>query len=772
MRRFPLQPTLRPWLPTLALLLGFFALSMLAWSGTTHSSDGLSMAAVTDSLVRYGRWDTETIRWMGIQQGTIGPDGLLYSRKGFATSVIALPLAWLGMALPDIGPLHTVLLLTPLLHALTALYLYHVVRRLLPTVSREGALGVASLWAFGSLATPYIKTFFSEPAVALALVAALFHLLVFREKGMLRSAAAVGAWLGFSFVTRSANAIVFPLFALALLLYSYQHWLALTPRGKPRNPLRQWQTWLLNEGVLARLFAGAGPLVISGGLYLWYNWYRFGDPLTSGYIAGEEFSAIWWQGLVGLTISPGRGLLWYTPWLPLALFGTLRLWRRDRALTLVIAGSALLYVLVYAKWYLWSGGYAWGPRFLVPIVPLLALLVAPLLEPDARLHPAIPGGWRGLLWVMSGLGFLVNLIGVLWDFQLHQQALEATGLPLFTFESFINPRYAQISGLLRLGLETPNTIDLAWMVRGFPEQRVLAMTLAIALAGAGAGAWAWRKRSGATLLAGGSLLVAVGLWLMLGDLRAFQAPALREALALLPSPLPEGSQLWYDDPTASEALLNQIKEPVPITGFNVGGMLLSPDEEPRARRLARAATAPLFLLSDGPARLENGLDLILLDEMFWVGEQQAGSYRVAEYWQGPMSEPISYDLHLAFPDGAALTLREARVTPTVAPGQILALALWWGIETPVPPDTQRFLHLYNAAGERVVQQDISPTLGRRPPATWKPGDLILDRQALRLPSTLPPGSYTLQLGLYRLDDLARAVTPTGQSEVLIPITVE
>lgn len=768
MRRF-LSPHTQ--LPNLGLFLLFFALSMLAWSGTTHSSDGLSMAAVSDALVRYGRWDTETIRWMGIQQGTFGPDGLLYSRKGFATSIAALPLTWLGLALPDIGPLHATLLLTPLLHALTALYLYHTVRRLLPTVSREGALGVACLWSFGSLATPYIKTFFSEPAVALALVAALYHLLVFRENHTLRSAAAVGAWLGFSLVTRSANAIVFPLFALALLLYTYQHWLALTPRGQPLDPLRHWQRWLLDERVLARLFAGAVPLVLSGCLYLWYNWYRFGNPLTSGYIAGEEFSAIWWQGLVGLTISPGRGLLWYTPWLPLALFGTLRLWRRDRALTLVIAGSALLYVLVYAKWYLWSGGYAWGPRFLVPIVPLLALLVAPLLEPDARPQPAPPGGWRGLLWFTGLLGFLVNGIGVLWDFQLHQQALEATGLPLFAFESFINPRYAQIPGLARLGWQTPNTIDLVWMVRGFPEQRVLALTLAVALAGAGAGAWAWRRRGGATVLAGGSLLVVVALWLMLGDLRAFQAPALREALALLPTPLPEGAQLWYDDPTASEALLNQIKEPLPITGFNVGGMLLSPDEEPRARTLAREAHAPIYLLSDGPARLENGLDLILLDELFWVGEQQAGPYRVAEYWQGPLSAPIPYDLRLTFPDGAALILREARVTPTVAPGHILALALWWGIETPMPPDTQRFLHLYNAAGERVVQQDISPTLGRRPPATWQPGALILDRQALRLPSSLPPGSYTLQIGLYRLGDLARAATPTGQSELLIPITV-
>jgi len=96
------------------LALALFGLIMLGWNGTIHSSDGLSMYTVADSLARYGRFDTEQIRWMGLQQGMFGPDGLLYSQKGLATSILALPLTLAGLILPGLGPVHTSLLLMPL----------------------------------------------------------------------------------------------------------------------------------------------------------------------------------------------------------------------------------------------------------------------------------------------------------------------------------------------------------------------------------------------------------------------------------------------------------------------------------------------------------------------------------------------------------------------------------------------------------------------------------------------------------------------------------
>lgn len=115
------------------------------------------------------------------------------------------------------------------------------------------------------------------------------------------------------------------------------------------------------------------------------------------------------EGLVGFLVDPERGLLWFAPLLvAAALLG----WRRavrayGRAPVLTGAAILVVYFLASALWIDWRGGSSYGPRLLLPVLPVLALPLAGLLG-------ARPGRLvRGLLAAAFAAGFAVNLCAAL-----------------------------------------------------------------------------------------------------------------------------------------------------------------------------------------------------------------------------------------------------------------------------------------------------------------------------------------------------------------------
>jgi len=138
-----------------------FSLYLLTFSGRYHSSDEMSMLAVTDSLARRGAWDIELLRWMGEQQGSFGPDGHLYSRKGVGTTLAALPFYWLAVQVERIGNVQAAMLTNGVVTALTAAFLFLLLRRL--RYGEGVALGVALAYGLATMAWPYARYLFSEP---------------------------------------------------------------------------------------------------------------------------------------------------------------------------------------------------------------------------------------------------------------------------------------------------------------------------------------------------------------------------------------------------------------------------------------------------------------------------------------------------------------------------------------------------------------------------------------------------------------------------------
>ena len=277
---------------------------------------------------------------------------------------------------------------------------------------------------------------------------------------------------------------------------------------------------------IGRLLAFAVPLAALAGLLVLYNLARFGTPLSTGYHfeSGEGFNANWLLGLWGLLFSPYRGLFWYTPLAILSVLAWPGFIRRHRAEGWLTAVVALVMVALFGKWWMWWGGFAWGPRFLVPLAPFLVLVLAPWLE----FSPA-RGAWpvvrRALLIIILALSFVVQLLAVTANYVNYEIALR--GLyptdwadPLkYGPPAMFNPAHSPVLGQVRLLLENLDAnLDLGWVWAGHVAWQVPALAGGIALL-AGL-TWLLASRRGARRLAPAAAALAVAGLLALGVLSA------------------------------------------------------------------------------------------------------------------------------------------------------------------------------------------------------------------------------------------------------------
>jgi hypothetical protein len=126
------------------------------------------------------------------------------------------------------------------------------------------------------------------------------------------------------------------------------------------------------------------PLAAVVGALLAYNLAVF-DQALGGYgvlqINAAFFSHPLLAGLAALLASPSRGLLTASPFF-LFLLGRLRSGPGDppwRRLDVALAAGAALHFAAVAKTD-FRGGWSYGPRFLVDILPALVVLLAPVVE--------------------------------------------------------------------------------------------------------------------------------------------------------------------------------------------------------------------------------------------------------------------------------------------------------------------------------------------------------------------------------------------------------
>lgn len=244
--------------------------------------------------------------------------------------------------------------------------------------------------AFGSPLWAYIASGYSEPLQALSIVFCLLLALRAVRPGpesLARArafAAGAGALAGAAVLAKSMNVVLIP-FLLAPLVLDRM------------------------EGVPSRIRASLLAAAAAGGLVPFMVWLvfevvRFGRPFAS--YGGTGFNHPFFDGFWRLLIGPNKGLLVYFPLAFLALIALLPLAKRRRGAAVAIGGSLVMVLALSSAWWAWDGTVGWGPRLLVPVIPLLAAAAGWKMSGESLFV-------RRAGFALLGCGVLVNILGVL-----------------------------------------------------------------------------------------------------------------------------------------------------------------------------------------------------------------------------------------------------------------------------------------------------------------------------------------------------------------------
>ena len=177
-----------------------------------------------------------------------------------------------------------------------------------------------------------------------------------------------------------------------------------------------WRPRATGEGWVRGAALFVAPVILALTFVGCLNTARFGSPLESGYgtEARQFFLAQLPNTLPRLLGSLDKGLFVFCPVLALGLAGWPTFFRRFPQEAALCCGLTLSNLLLAGTWHSWAGGWSWGPRLLVPAIPLW-LLPARLAfggSPSARTR-----GWIAGLVVISAA---VQVPGVLVkDQQIH-----------------------------------------------------------------------------------------------------------------------------------------------------------------------------------------------------------------------------------------------------------------------------------------------------------------------------------------------------------------
>jgi len=763
---------------SLALLLAAIYLATAALR--FQSIDEIAVFTVARNLVGRGTFDIDTIFWANLQAGSFssvapGVDGHVYSVKDVLPSLVAAPMVWLAHLL-GISPIRATLISSIIVTAATGGLLYHTVA--LCGYPRKAAILGTLVYGLGTMAWPYTETLFTQPLAALGLLLAAWGVIAADRHDAWWAALVGGLGLGIAGGSSAGLWITGPVYVLYLVFCR---------GGIDRTPKSWWNAIKKATPSLTAFIAGAALFLLALGTY---NAVRFGSSLRTGYHQMGALQFSWWYlavGSIGQLVSMPRGVIWYAPAVLLALPGLALTGREHRREMWLFIGQIVPAFVLFSSYIVWWGGLAWGPRLLVPLMPSMTLLAVPALDrflkPGALWKRLFVGGILVLSISVQSVASLLNVLrseipvfSTLAHYGPTTPVVEWAAL--FT-DPAVHP-YTRLMAALRAG-----NWDVLWMTqRGFDGLLVLANlavigTGALSLAWAGQGHSTRRVRVGVAAQAGLTLALAalvLGRYPQAGrDMQVDQPPPppeLDSAIATIASQTAPGDGVLTILPYSYLGWLDRFDGRVPELGL----MFENPPDARSAAMLAQfGAWHPrVWMVTEANASGDpaNQADRWLAENGFVGAETWIGGYRIVPY-AFPAAAPRLQPMEAILGDNLIALTGYAYEQAASGSARWLNVHLQW--EALRAPDTNYtvFVHLVGPDDAIAAQHDGPPSAGYAPTSTWAPDSPVDDRCLILLPTTLAPGVYRLQAGLYNPFTGERLpVSGGGDVVVLATLSIE
>jgi hypothetical protein len=353
---------------------------------STMFPDGYARLELSHTLVIHGAVVTPIgpIKYAPLQSFLMAP---FYAMGYYHGVVIGQP----GQDFTKIGVLFVYYLFLPVVISILCVLFFRLLKRM--GVDDNASLASTFLLFCGTFFLPYAGGMFSEALNALLILISFYYFYTAPTDNYISCNRKNFFYLGLLVL----NNFVFLFYAGLMMLYVFWN-----SRGKRNNRSEAWRVAL--EGSLI--------LGVSVVLFLYYNYSRYGEFLNFGY-QGEGFTGNWIVGMYGLLFSFGKGLLVFSPLTVLCLIYFLfknhemEAWKRYTISTSLI--SFVCFLSIYSLWDSWHGGTCWGPRFLLPFVPLIHLMFPMMMKSGSSANKVFRiGVLLAIVWAL-GMNLLNHL---------------------------------------------------------------------------------------------------------------------------------------------------------------------------------------------------------------------------------------------------------------------------------------------------------------------------------------------------------------------------